>query len=186
MNDTIKIYTRITKTEGLQMLLDNGANAISGLAFRDNDNCSWRIARLDQINCDQNAALVFCTPNASYYQCAKVTEEPIAEGHNPAKLTVEQVGELGRLISKDEQAKSVSPDKSLVQYWRGGWQDAEQGDPFSVTDTYRTQKPVGYFLPAVDPFNAWFRGMRIDPNGYKETYREAYELGQANPKKGSE
>ena len=70
----MKQYKQITKVEALQLLIDNNGNAVGGMAFRDNCNCTWRWSKLVQVNCDPNTRLIFCTPNAVYEQCAIVEE----------------------------------------------------------------------------------------------------------------
>ena len=70
----MKQYKQISKVEALQLIIDNNGNAVGGLAFRDNSECTWRIAKLSAVNCDQNSGLHFSTPNATYYQCAIVEE----------------------------------------------------------------------------------------------------------------
>ena len=70
----MKQYKQITKVEALQLLIDNNGNAVGGMAFRDNKTCTWRWSKLVQVNCDPNTRLIFCTPNATYYQCAIVEE----------------------------------------------------------------------------------------------------------------
>ena len=70
----MKKYIPISRVEALQLLIDNNANAIGSMAFRDSDNFEWRESSLVQVNCDQNTTLAFCTPQATYVQCARVVE----------------------------------------------------------------------------------------------------------------
>lgn len=76
---------------------------------------------------------------------------PVAPGHNPAGLTVAQVGEGWRLLATDEiRSKTPSPDDWYsIQCWLVGakrWDNTGwSGDSDALT--YRTQRPVGYFLP---------------------------------------
>lgn len=116
----MKKYTQLSKVEALQLLIDNNGNAVGGMAFRDHEDCTWRITKLIAVNCDQNSGLHFSTPNATYYQCAKVEEvaEPnafevwleeklkqhpivLADYSNPRRLCREafEAGELKSLRS---------------------------------------------------------------------------------------
>jgi len=113
----MKQYKQITKVEALQLLIDNNGNAVGGMAFRDNCNCTWRWSKLVQVNCDPNTRLIFCTPNAVYEQCAIVEEvadpfEKFCEswaidtlqfaGPTYLKAIVKQAYELGQRNPLDE------------------------------------------------------------------------------------
>lgn len=84
------------------------------------------------------------------YRLAPDPLDAIAPGHNPAKLTVRQVGEGFRLWSEDEIG---SPSDAKTKYWDGiRWHEvAFQGAATCAEDTYRTRKPPGYFLPKPEP-----------------------------------
>jgi hypothetical protein len=85
----------------------------------------------------------------------RIARLKVAKGHNPTKLTEEQVGvEDGwRLLAPEELGGVLRhPDhgRSLSLYYddSGDWDDSD--DPCSAIPaewTYRTKKPVGYFLP---------------------------------------
>lgn len=91
-----------------------------------------------------------------YRDCSFMQPEPdpeIAPGHNPDKLTVEQVevSEGWRLLSKEEQQFAQNPEKGLTQLWGflGGWEDVRQRGKFYQNTTYRTLQPEGYFLRGI-------------------------------------
>lgn len=77
----------------------------------------------------------------------------IAAGHNPAGLTVAQVGAGFRLLAPEEICRAKARLNSTgfrkdIQAWERGWDDSEwAGD--SDHKTYRTAKPPGFFLPKV-------------------------------------
>lgn len=78
----------------------------------------------------------------------RIAPSPIASGHNPDKLTVEQVGEGWRLLSEEE----IDPTRRKtieVQMWSSDAMTWHPSGWFAdhPTRTYRTQKPEGYFLP---------------------------------------
>jgi hypothetical protein len=76
----------------------------------------------------------------------------IAVGHNPAGLTLAQVGRGWRLLSVEEvEARAGKPlpmtdDISLWQEGDEAWDAGWAGN--SKCCTYATRKPTGYFLPA--------------------------------------
>lgn len=75
----------------------------------------------------------------------------VAPGHNPAGLTVEQVGEGWRLLAPEETREKPGlshADHHSIQCWKavGQW-DNSGWDGNSEELTYRTQRPEGYFLP---------------------------------------
>ncbi len=81
------------------------------------------------------------------------TETKLAPGHNPDRLTVKQVGRGWRLLSHAEQAhlyeenriqKHLSCWCSGLQFWQG---PAHKFYGNAPSNTYRTRKPAGYFLP---------------------------------------
>ena len=86
------------------------------------------------------------------YRIAVMQAAPkLAKGHNPNKLTEEQVGVANgwRLLEVDELK---SPQEKGTQYWSnmllGVWSPiAGRCATHSHSETYRTQRPVGYFLP---------------------------------------
>jgi len=79
----------------------------------------------------------------------------IAEGFNPRGLTVEQVGEGYRLLTKEEIA--ARPADGGIDFWRAGWTDFFDVVSFNEEDRwmFRTQKPAGYFLPKVPQYVPW-------------------------------
>ena len=115
----MKQYKQITKVEALQLLIDNNGNAVGGMAFRDNCNCTWRWSKLVQVNCDPNTRLIFCTPNAVYGQCAIVEEvaDPFEKWWNKAReilvaddidvFTFREVYELGQQNPLDENDRKT-------------------------------------------------------------------------------
>lgn len=83
----------------------------------------------------------------------RIAPSPIAAGHNPDKLTEEQIGvsEGWRLLSVEER-KAINDNTSansahgLTQRWTdNAWSDISAGN--SSLYTYRTKQPPGYFLP---------------------------------------
>lgn len=97
-----KKYTQISKVEALQMLAYNNGNSISGLAFRDSDSCTWRIATLVSVNCAQGSGLHFSTPRATYYQCAKVEEiDPFMEWCERTYLPFPNTEEIVRSLCRE-------------------------------------------------------------------------------------
>lgn len=80
----------------------------------------------------------------------RIAPSPIASGHNPDKLTVEQVGEGWRLLSEEEVGarKEVDePSSHIQQWWNTEWCTKLPFVGHNTNTTYRTQKPEGYFLP---------------------------------------
>lgn len=78
----------------------------------------------------------------------------IAPGHNPDRLTVEQVGKGWRLLSAAEQAarRRLFYDEGRqttihIQLWNGAAWDSSSWTGRNAETTYRTSKPPGYFLP---------------------------------------
>ncbi len=80
----------------------------------------------------------------------RIAQSPIAQGHNPERLTEEQVGvkDGWRLISREEQepwkGRIMQGDLVEVLWNCGQWIPSGIG---GVIFTYRTKQPVGYFLP---------------------------------------
>jgi len=77
------------------------------------------------------------------------TPSPIAPGHNPAKLTVQQVGEGYRLLTTEEI--TAPQRKEYVQYWHNGEFHniafaGFAGYKHTVGDTYRTNLPPGKYI----------------------------------------
>ena len=76
-----------------------------------------------------------------------IEPEPIAQGHNPDELTVSQVGEGWRLLSREEIAEREPTEK--IQAWlrsRDAWSGSSIYAGSDTGLTYRTQQPEGYFL----------------------------------------
>lgn len=74
--------------------------------------------------------------------------DTIAPGHNPAGLTVSQVGEGWRLLSREEIAErepteEISAWSKCLKEWNEF--GTRSGEDLSIT--YRTHRPNGYFLP---------------------------------------
>jgi hypothetical protein len=95
----------------------------------------------------------------------RVARPKIAEGHNPAQLTVDQVGvkDGWRLLSVEERHHRDTlhwePGPSGIFLWKrlgnGGWDD---GWGNGTTDTYRTKAAPGFYLPKSAPvktLRAW-------------------------------
>lgn len=103
----------------------------------------------------------------------RIAPSPIASGHNPDKLTVEQVGEGWRLLSVEEVntsrgATSDIQGYSMFKEWRstpvtGNWDNT----------TYRTQKPEGYFLPKKTVKVEGWMNMYKNGRGYLYPSKEA-------------
>jgi len=74
------------------------------------------------------------------------TPSPIAPGHNPHKLTVQQVGEGYRLLTPEEIA--APQRKDYVQYWHSGkFHNISYESPrHYIRDTYRTDLPPGKYI----------------------------------------
>jgi hypothetical protein len=70
----------------------------------------------------------------------------IAPGHNPAKLTVQQVGKGYRLLTLEEIA--APQRKRYVQYWGNGrfYDILYESSNHSARDTYRTNLPPGKYI----------------------------------------
>ena len=113
----MKQYKQISKVEALQLLIDNNGNAVGGLAFRDNSECTWRIAKLIAVNCDQNSGLHFSTPNATYYQCAIVEEvtDPDPFGEWAAKTLVEHPVSLAMVYRLTHQAYELGQKNPIKE-----------------------------------------------------------------------
>lgn len=93
----------------------------------------------------------------------------IAPGHNPDKLTVEQVGEGWRLLTKGEieeraRVMVLTEDIDCWQcdnkwfYGRENYEGYDDDNGFYghlLTCTFRTQKPEGYFLPKEPTYRDW-------------------------------
>lgn len=93
------------------------------------------------------------------------TKSRIAKGHNPDRVTVEQVGNGWRLLGIDEiYERSETNDIQLRDVMKNNW-NGQGWCGSDVTGTYRTRKPKGFFLPkedkpkkkSVGP-NEWQRG----------------------------
>ena len=74
----------------------------------------------------------------------------IAPGHNPDKLTVEQVGKGWRLLTLSEKkacAKLLWKKTHLIQFWlpENKWRNHPILGCWGFI-TYRTRKPKGYWL----------------------------------------
>jgi len=74
------------------------------------------------------------------------TPSPIAPGHNPAMLTVKQVGKGYRLLTPEEIA--APPRVEYVQFWYAGkfHNLIAPAYPHSARDTYRTNLPPGKYI----------------------------------------
>lgn len=79
---------------------------------------------------------------------------PICAGHNPDRLTEEQVGvaEGWRLLTEEEQKERVGKrgEFSIEGWIDNKWDDLWCGGPWigrCGLTTYRTKRPPGYFLP---------------------------------------
>jgi len=112
----MKQYRKITRLEALQMLVDNEAKPIRGLAFKSSVTGSvWRTADLYSVNCNQNSTMMFSTYNATYPICAIVTEvDPFEEWFDPKKFmgcksSFRKAYELGQKNPLDTTKK---PDES--------------------------------------------------------------------------
>jgi len=87
----------------------------------------------------------------------RITPPAIAPGHNPAKLTVDQIGEGYRTLSVEENdaLESARGVTDGLEFWLDGqWRYGGTGG--TDTFTYRTACPEGYFLPKpviADGFN---------------------------------
>ena len=88
--------------------------------------------------------------NLAVYGAEAPTEpiaSPIAQGHNPAKLTEVQVGVAAgwRLLAREEIATRESTTDIAAWVWSNRWTSPWRGSCGACT--YRTKKPPGYFLP---------------------------------------
>lgn len=98
--------------------------------------------------------------NASWDWCIYNYSIPakyqIAPGHNPDKLTIEQVGEGWRLLTMEERNawKSRNFTKD-IQMWRSMIWDDSGWKGNGLDSAYRTQKPEGYFLPKEPQYRDW-------------------------------
>lgn len=85
--------------------------------------------------------------------CKPQPAPKIAEGHNPSKLTEEQVGvkDGWRLLSEDErkQRDKLPPlATKKIQVWLSpGWDGDSPYSGNEINWTYRTKQPPGFFLP---------------------------------------
>jgi len=83
---------------------------------------------------------------------------PLAAGHNPDKLTEEQVGvkDGWRLLAPEEIGKAT--DKQLKKWPISGWEKGKWDIGycgFILDTTYRTKAPIGFYLqPATRPLTA--------------------------------
>jgi len=116
---------------------------------------------------DAHTDWAFCFPIWNWAKSQyRIAAPKIAKGHNPAGLTEEQVGvaEGWRLLERDE---FHSPQEKETQYWSnfpvGAWSPiAACYGIHCYSDTYRTRKPAGYFLPKTqeqkdaEAFEAWY------------------------------
>lgn len=66
------------------MLVDSEAKPIRGLAFKNEGQANWHIGTLKSVNCTTESRLAFSTPNATYQECAIVTEvaDPFNDWYN--------------------------------------------------------------------------------------------------------
>lgn len=178
----VKITSPIAKGHNPQSLTEEQVGVSEG----------WRLLTVEEIDYQDKLPLGHATKGVEYYsdvsparfeppigsggwrvirRFAFRTKHPegyylpkpvIAEGFNPHSLTVEQVGEGYRLLTKEEIEKCSVPSE-VHDYWDrflGGWQ-RRCGASISrgllgANDVYRTQKPAGYYLlPKVPQYVPW-------------------------------
>lgn len=86
----------------------------------------------------------------------RLAQSPIAPGHNPDKLTVDQVGVADgyRLLSANEQTARNKLQTLGIEIWKGdliGWLSNTSAYPqgwyANPDQTFRTKNPPGYYLP---------------------------------------
>lgn len=134
----------------------------------------WRLLAKEEINVKRNPfkcvcgiEIYFCglwrdNCSASDYNYTYRTQQPpgyflpkekqIAEGHNPDKLTVKQVGDGWRLLAEEEIAdRELTTDIERWNRYSQVWENYAPLVGNQRATTYRTQKPPGYFLPNHEP-----------------------------------
>lgn len=114
------------------------ANAGQPLQFTFNDRKKWLDLPLGSCIWDWPTVLYRINPSCR--------PSPIASGHNPDKLTEEQVGvKHGRRLLTPEEINSREHRTDIKIWTSKGWLYNCCGD--SHCHTYCTNRPVGYFLP---------------------------------------
>ena len=101
-----------------------------------------------------------------------IEPDPIAEGHNPAGLTVSQVGEGWRLLCIDELAEREPTEK--IQAWLVAIKNWSGLSKYTGSDTgltYRTQQPEGYFMSVADSLEEYY-GAKQQPTITPEMIEE--------------
>lgn len=121
----LEVMRAAERGEAVEMLI--------GDEWHDNDQPDW------------------CWSDGCRYRIAR---PKIAEGHNPDKLTVDQVqvNDGWRLLSVEEAAARCGVRLSSVDWWSGRkWEVDGAGWWLDDTSTLRTRQPIGHYLPKPEP-----------------------------------
>lgn len=103
--------------------------------------------------------------------------------HNPESVSRHYIGEGFRLLTKPEQAylrvaSSPTEPRAIQGWncWRKKWSPDCQGNSASMT--YRTRKPLGYFLPKKPKPKRKVEGPSM---GYMNAYNKFMRTGYKDP-----
>jgi len=195
-NKTIKTYQEITVEEAGEMLRENRWKPVEGLAHKEAAHPLMIDSdRLIGIDVESECPFEFKVGH-HYARAFKVTEIDPCKAPDGCPELEPWMAYVGMDVIKD----NTNPDSNRDCIYASDRKIDEwlQGCSYRCATCYksidvRTEWAQEHFpdhcrirnYQAPDAFEEWFHRMRIDPNGYKETYRQAYELGQANTTKGT-
>lgn len=104
--------------------------------------------------CGSSKGITYCVPIDWKDPLAQANNaaSAIAEGHNPHKLTEEQVGVSDgyRLLSEEETRRFIETGEAITgtEWWTvGNWQVSPRGWYAEMCSTLRTKNPPGHYLP---------------------------------------
>jgi hypothetical protein len=99
----------------------------------------------------------------------RVARPKVAEGHNPDKLTEEQVGVADgwRLLTAEEIKGPKCPGVEYL-FVPGNWQEAGITGPHRSHNTYRTKAAPGHYVPKPVQPTTVLGWLNLLPDGYRE------------------
>ena len=174
---TEKKYTEITPLDGLEMLVENEGEPVSGMAFRDSEEDGWTESEGGRLAGVGSGGYPFIGINYPWKYCAKV-ETVYGYGYTKEGEKIEapegfEIVPEGEVCPRGAMYYSV-----LLRTWR---------EATAICASYCCELIRAYAQPIPhlkDAFEAWIADNQIgfeDDEDFKLA-REAYELGQRNPK----